>query len=468
MIPERLEWLVAGEGAPMQLAELFAAAGHELYVVGGSVRDLLLGNLPSDLDFTTSARPDEIKSIAGKWADAIFGVGEAFGTVGLRRGDHTYEITTFRSEVYRPESRKPEVTFSDDVETDLSRRDFTINAMALRVPEAQVVDPYDGLSDLAAGVLKTPIGSEASFGDDPLRMLRLFRFVSTLGLDPDQETLGGVLTMRRRLGIVSAERIQAELSKLMVGPHVAEALWGIVNSKLADEFLPELPALGMEQDPVHHHKDVLAHTVAVVAKTEPDLIIRLAALLHDIGKPATRKVSKGKISFHHHEVAGSKLAKARLRELRYPRQVVDDVSRLVFLHLRPHTFAMGWTDSAVRRYVRDAGPLLVRLNQLVRADVTTVNERRAAFIQHRIDELEQRIQVLSEKEELDALRPPIDGNDVMSFLRMSPGPQVGEVMRMLLEHRIEEGPFAPEEAYRMAREWALANGLEDPGDPPPS
>lgn len=448
----------------MQLARLFAEAGHRLYLVGGSMRDALLDRPHFDLDFTTDARPDQIKGIVTNWANSVFTVGEAFGTIGVVRGGHTYEITTFRSEVYRTDSRKPQVSFSDDVETDLSRRDFTVNSIALGLPDAEIVDPYGGLGDLSAGVLRTPLSPEISFSDDPLRMLRLFRFMATLAFEPDRATLAAVVDMAGRLSIISSERIRDELSRLMVAPRPGPALMGLVRTGLTAHIIPELADLEMAQDPIHRHKDVLAHTIAVVDKTEPKLELRLAALLHDIGKPATRQFSDSGATFHHHEVVGARIARQRLRELRYPKQVVNDVTQLVFLHLRPHTFKMGWTDSAVRRYVRDAGPLLEDLNQLVRCDVTTRNKERAREIQGRIDELEERIALLREKEHLESLRPPVDGNDIMGYLGISPGPQVGQVMELLTEYRIEEGPYEPTEAYRLVREWALAQGMEDPGE----
>lgn len=463
MIPERLRGVIGDGTTARRLAERFADAGHDLYLVGGSVRDALLGRRAPDLDFTTEARPDRIKEIV-EGLGSTYTVGEAFGTIGVALDDERLEITTFRSELYRDDSRKPRVSYSDDIAEDLSRRDFTVNAIALRILDPEPIDPFGGLTDLAAGVLRTPIGPEVSFSDDPLRMLRLFRFVSQLGFAPTAETLAAVVEMADRLAIVSAERIRDEFDKLMLGDHVTIALEGLVGTGLADHFLPELPEMAMEQDPHHHHKDVLAHSIAVTAKTSPDnLRLRLAALLHDIGKPDTREFEPGGgVTFHHHEVVGARKARARLKALRYPKDVVADVSRLVFLHMRPHTFAQGWTDSAVRRYVRDAGPLLDDLNELVRCDVTTRNRRRAAAIQRRIDELERRIDELAAAEELAGLRPPIDGTQVMAFLDLPPGPRVGEIMEMLTEHRIERGPYDEDEAYRVVAEWAEQAGLVVP------
>jgi poly(A) polymerase len=466
VIPDRLEFLNDPDLPPGQLGRLFAEAGEEIYLVGGSVRDALLGRDLGDFDFATGARPEKVTQILTGWADVVYQVGAAFGTVAAQKAGHVVEVTTFRSEVYRDDSRKPRVTFSDDITTDLSRRDFTVNAVALSLPGLDAVDPHEGLADIAQGVLRTPLDPHISFGDDPLRMLRLFRFQATLGFTPDPAAVDAVREMASRLGIISAERIRDEVSKLLLAPEPGDALRSVVETGLADHFLPELPRLAMEQDPHHHHKDVLAHTFAVVDKASPILELRLAALFHDVGKPDTRAFGPGGVSFHHHEIVGARMTRQRLRELRYPKDVVDAVSQLVYLHLRPHTLKLGWTDSAVRRYVRDAGPLVGLLNELVRCDVTTANKRRETEIQGRIDELEERIAVLSAKEELARLRAPIDGNDVMSYLGMSPGPAVGEIMDILLEKRIEDGPYSRDEAFEIARTWALAKGMADPGLPP--
>ncbi|HEX6946003.1 MAG TPA: CCA tRNA nucleotidyltransferase [Acidimicrobiia bacterium] len=466
MLP--LDALRSPDLPPAQLAGLFAAAGESLYLVGGSVRDALLGRGVDELDFdfATSARPDRIVEILKGWADSIYRVGEAFGTIGAMKDGRSVEITTFRSEVYRDESRKPQVTYSDDIETDLSRRDFTVNAIAVELPGFDPVDPFGGLDDLESKVLRTPLDPEISFGDDPLRMLRLFRFQATLGFAADVEAIAAVQRMASRLQIVSAERIRDEFSKLMLAEAPGAALAMIVATGLSTYFLPELDRLAMAQDPEQRHKDVLAHTLAVVDRTQPDLVLRLAALFHDIGKPDTREFGPNGVTFHHHEVVGARMTRERLRELAYPKEVVDDVSRLVFLHLRPHTLKLGWTDSAVRRYVRDAGHLLDRLNALVRADVTTANEKRQRQIQAGIDELEDRIAVLSEQEELARLRAPIDGHDVMGYLGIPPGPMVGEIMDILLEKRIDEGPYTRREAFELVRQWAGSRGLDDPGPPP--
>ena len=434
--------------------------------MGGSVRDVFLDRPLEDFDFATSARPDRVAELLHPWADVVYEIGAVFGTIAARKDGHTIEVTTYRNEVYRDDSRKPTVTFSDDIQTDLSRRDFTVNAIALSMRDLKPVDPHNGLGDLATKRLRTPLDPEVSFGDDPLRMLRLFRFQATLGFTPDGEAVEAVRRLAARLKIISAERIRDELSRLILAPAPGEALGAIVSTGLADYFLPELPLLAMEQDPFHRHKDVLAHTFAVVEKASPDLVLRLAALLHDAGKPETRDYGPQGVTFHHHEVVGARIAKRRLRALHYPKDVVDDVRRLVFLHLRPHTLKLGWTDSAVRRYVRDAGPLLDRLNELVRCDVTTANKRRATAVQDRIDELEERIVELSAKEELSKLRPPVNGNQVIGYLGIEPGPMVGEIMSILLEKRIDDGPYPPAQAYETIREWAGKKGIADPGPPP--
>ncbi len=453
MVPERLQPILA-DVTP--LAERFAAAGHRLYLVGGIVRDLVLDRLRpgSDLDLTTGARPEQTREVLAGWADAVWTQGEAFGTIGARKGDTTFEITTHRAEAYREDSRKPHVVYGDDIDQDLSRRDFTVNAMALRLPDVGLIDPFGGVADLAAGRLRTPLAPEVSFSDDPLRMLRAARFVAGYGLAPDPALVAAVEAMRSRMEIVSAERIRDELSKLLVVDDPSAGLWFLADTELSDEFLPELRALRLEQDPIHRHKDVLAHTIAVVAKTSPRLVLRLAALLHDVGKPKTRSIGPGGVSFHHHEVVGARMARDRLRELRYPSETVADVQRLVFLHLRFHGYRDDvWTDAAVRRYARDAGPLLGELNELTRCDCTTRDERKAGVLAVRMDDLEARIAELRQREELDALRPDIDGNRVMEVLGVGPGPVVGEALAMLLEARLDEGPLGEEDAERRLRAW---------------
>ena len=447
------------------LGELFRAQRKKLFLVGGSVRDLLIDRATTELDFdfTTDARPDEIKAIVSGWADALWTPGERFGTISAEKGGRTYEITTHRAEAYSPESRKPEVQFSDRIEDDLSRRDFTVNAMALEITaEAPVlVDPYGGLADLMGKVLRTPLSPTVSFSDDPLRMMRAARFIAGLQLTPVDELIAAVRSMCDRLSIVSAERIRHELDRLMVTEHPTAGLWFLVDTGLAEHFFPELPAMRLEQDPIHRHKDVLTHTFAVVENVRPDTspefdfrITRLAALFHDIGKPRTRGYKDGKgVTFHHHEVVGARMTKARLKALKYSSQDVDAITDLVALHLRFHTYAMGWTDSAVRRYVRDAGPLLNELNVLTRCDCTTRNEKKALLLARRMDELEQRIAEVMAREELASLRPELDGAQVMEVLGISPGREVGAAMEFLMEIRLEEGLIGTEAITERLRTW---------------
>jgi len=463
MVPERLRPLLE-ETAP--LAGRFTDAGWRLYLVGGSVRDAILGRplaLPVDLDFTTDARPDDIEAVVKGWADAVWDQGRRFGTIGIKKDGRTYEITTHRAEAYTPDSRKPEVQFSDAIEADLSRRDFTVNAMALALlpaldsagrPDADLIDPFGGLDDLAAYRLRTPLSPVESFTDDPLRMLRAARFISSYGFLADDDLVAAVKSLRGRLEIVSAERIRGELDKLLVVESPEAGLWFLVNTGLAEEFLPELPALALQQDPVHRHKDVLAHTIAVVEKTQPDKVLRLAALLHDIGKPKTRSFGKGGVSFHHHEVVGARMAEERMRALRYPEEEIADVRRLVELHLRFHGYGDDlWTDSAVRRYATDAGPLLEKLNELTRCDCTTRNARKAADLAKRMDLLEQRIDQLRQREKLDRIRPDLDGDQIMEHLGIGPSRDVGRAWKFLYELRLEEGPLGDDEARRRLDTW---------------
>jgi poly(A) polymerase len=457
VVPERLRHLVEETA---DIAERFDDAGKRLYLVGGIVRDALLGRRGDDrdLDFTTDALPDEIEAVVRGWADAVWTQGKRFGTIGCRKGDRLIEITTHRAEAYSPDSRKPTVRFSDAVEADLSRRDFTVNAMALRLPAMEMIDPFGGLADLGAGVLRTPLSPEESFSDDPLRMLRAARFIAGYGLAPEPSLVAAVESMADRLSIVSAERIREELDKLIVLERPGPGLWFLVSTGLAAQFLPELPGLALEQDPIHRHKDVLAHTVAVVERAQPhdDRVLRLSALFHDIGKPRTRRIGAGGVSFHHHEVVGARMTRERMTALRYSNDDIDAVVRLVELHLRFHGYTEGsggWTDSAVRRYARDAGPLLDRLNALTRADCTTRNRRRAEELAARMDMLESRIAELREKEELSAIRPDLDGVQVMEHLGIRPGPLVGRALAFLLELRMDEGPLGLEEAYRRLDKW---------------
>ena len=458
MLPERLRPLV---DATADVAGRFLAAGHTLYLVGGSVRDAIVadGDSPApplgaqDLDFTTDARPDDIEAILSGWADAIWTQGKRFGTIACLKGEQKYEITTHRAEAYQPDSRKPEVVFGDSIEDDLSRRDFTVNAMALRLPDLELIDPFGGLGDLATRRLRTPLDPETSFADDPLRMLRAARFIARLNLEPDEALVEAVRSGHDRLAIVSAERIRDELDKIMVVPVPSVALWFVVRTGLAADFIPELPGLALEQDPIHRHKDVLAHTLAVVDKTSPDRLLRLAALFHDVGKPRTRAFVDGGVTFHHHEVVGARMTRKRMQALRYANDDVDTVTELVNLHLRFHTYRLGWTDRAVRRYVRDAGPLLDQLNELTRCDCTTRNANKARALARRMDELEARIVDLRQQEELDAIRPDLDGAQIMEELDLAPGPDVGRALAHLLELRMDEGPLGEEEARHRLRSW---------------
>jgi poly(A) polymerase len=458
VIPARLQ-PVLDEVRP--LAAEFESAGFRLYLVGGIVRDLLLGDDLGDrfdIDLTTDAEPSDIKRIIGPSVDALWAQGERFGTIGAKVGDRTFEITTHRAESYDPDSRKPEVAFGKDIEGDLGRRDFTVNAMALSLPDPVLIDPFDGAVDLAARRLRTPHAPEASFTDDPLRMLRAARFIAGYGLEPDPELVAAVRANAQRLEIVSAERIRDELDKLLVVPDPSAGLWFVVDTGLADLFLPELPAMRLEQDPIHHHKDVLAHTIAVVRQTSPRRLLRLAALLHDVGKPKTRSFTDNGVTFHHHEVVGARMARDRMQALRYGNDDVETVRQLVYLHLRFHTYGLGWTDAAVRRFVRDAGDHLEDLIDLTRSDVTTRNKRKADALARRMDELEARIAELAEREELEAIRPDLDGRQVMDHLGIGPGRHVGEALAMLLEARLEEGPLGEAEAIARVDAWWAARG----------
>ncbi|RIK08299.1 MAG: CCA tRNA nucleotidyltransferase [Acidobacteria bacterium] len=456
---ERIAALVAGELSPVH--EALGKAGFQAYLVGGLVRDAFLNRSLEglDVDIATDAHPDEIEKIVGRLGPTWL-QGREFGTIGVAIGERHVEITTFRSDVYESSSRKPEVAFGDSIEEDLLRRDFTVNAMAINMADLTLVDPLNGVQHLFEKRLVTPAEPAQTFSEDPLRMLRAARFVAQIGFEVDPEAVAAIKNMNDRLEIVAAERIREEFSKLLVGERVGDALGLVVETGLADRFFPELPALKLEQDPIHQHKDVLAHTIAVTSSTSPRPRLRLAAVMHDIGKPRTRSYAGGKVSFHHHEVVGARMARNRLTELRYPTSMVDDVSELVMLHLRFHTYAMGWTDRAVRRYVRDAGPLLADLNELVRCDCTTRNKNKAAALNRRMDELEERIDVLSEQEELAKIRPPLDGNQVIEHLGLEPGPVIGDALDYLLELRLDHGPVEESKAYELLDEWAMERGLK--------
>jgi poly(A) polymerase len=392
------------------------------------------------------------------WASSTWLQGKRFGTIGASKNGRRFEITTHRAEAYTPDSRKPEVNFGTDIVVDLSRRDFTINAMALRLPDLKLFDPFDGIEDLANRRLRTPLDPVDSFTDDPLRMLRAARFIAGYQLTPDPSLVSAIERIHGRLEIVSAERIRDEFDKLMMLPDPTAGLWFLVNTGVAEEFLPELLALSLEQDPIHRHKDVLAHTIAVVGKTRPERILRLAALFHDFGKPRTRAYGPNGVSFHHHDVVGARMTRQRMQALRYSSDDIAAVSKLVELHLRFHTYAMGWTDSALRRYARDAGDLLQLLNELTRADCTTRNERRVKELESRMDELELRLAALNERETLSAIRPELDGEQVMSLLDLKPSRDVGEALEFLLEIRLEEGLIGEDAAKERLLEWWQASG----------
>ncbi|MDO3639184.1 CCA tRNA nucleotidyltransferase [Mycolicibacterium arseniciresistens] len=450
-----------------ELGAVFADAGHDLYLVGGSVRDALLGRLGTDLDFTTDARPAQMQKLLRGWADALWDTGIEFGTLGVGKDGHRLEITTYRADSYDQVSRNPEVQFGDTLEGDLVRRDFTVNAMAVRITAdgiGELHDPLNGLAALRSRVLDTPSAPEVSFGDDPLRMLRAARFVSQLGFGVAPRVLTALTEMAPQLGRITAERVAAELDKLLLGDDPVAGIDLMVQTGLGDVVLPEVGAMRMAIDEHHQHKDVYWHSLTVLKQAidledSPDLVLRWAALLHDIGKPSTRRHEPdGGVSFHHHEVVGAKMSRKRMRALKYSKQMIDDVSQLVYLHLRFHGYADGsgtgrWTDSAVRRYVADAGPLLSRLHKLVRADCTTRNKRRAARLQANYDDLEHRIAELAAKEDLQRVRPDLDGNEIMRLLDIPAGPEVGEAWRYLKELRLDRGPLDHDEAVDELLAW---------------
>lgn len=452
-----------------ELGERFEAAGHSLHLVGGPVRDAMLGRLQDDLDFTTSAHPDAVERLLKGWADAVWDIGRAFGTIGCRKGDWTIEITTFRSEAYSADSRKPEVAYGTDLAGDLGRRDFTVNAMAVSVPGRVFEDPFGGIGDLAHRVLRTPGRPEDSFSDDPLRMMRAARFAAQLGFDVAPEVVAAMTAMAERIDVISAERVRDELVKLVCAPYPRRGLALLVDTGLAARVLPELPALQLERDEHHRHKDVYEHSLTVLEQAmdleerlagpdgpgTPDFIVRFAALVHDIGKPRTRRfLEDGSVTFHHHDVVGAKMVRKRMKALRFSGEQIEAVSKLVELHLRFHGYGDGgWTDSAVRRYVRDAGDELQRLHILTRADCTTRNRRKAERLRRTYDDLERRIAELAEQEELDSMRPDLDGNQIMEVLGIGPGREVGEAYTFLLEQRMDHGPQDAATAEAALRAW---------------
>jgi len=456
-----------------ELGSRFTAAGHQLALVGGPVRDALMGRDHNDLDFTTSARPEETERLLKGWAEGLWDMGRSFGTIGARKGDYQVEITTYRSESYDPDSRKPDVEFGDSIEGDLGRRDFTVNAMAVSVPGRAFIDPYGGVIDLAHRVLRTPGRPEDSFSDDPLRMMRAARFAAQLGFTVDPAVVEAMTAMADRISIISAERVRDELVKLVCAPYPRLGLSLLVQTGLAERVIPELPALKLERDEHHRHKDVYEHTLTVLeqsidlesrlakdGQSGPDFVSRFAALMHDVGKPRTRRfVEDGTVTFHHHDVVGAKLTRKRMKELRFSNDQIDAVSTLVELHLRFHGYGSGeWTDSAVRRYVRDAGPLLDRLHILTRADCTTRNQRKAERLRRTYDELEDRIARLSEEEELASIRPDLDGEQIMEILGIPPGRDVGAAYKFLLELRMDNGPMSEDAARAALLEWWAARG----------
>tara|TARA_B110000503_G_C7152187_1_gene415701 strand:+ start:1036 stop:2478 length:1443 start_codon:yes stop_codon:yes gene_type:complete len=470
---QALESLAPVAGLLYELGTLFTNAGHEIALVGGPVRDAFLGRTSAlaDLDLTTSAEPTQIKHLLDGWAENTWDTGIAFGTISASKDDRQIEITTYRSENYNPDSRKPDVEFGSELAADLGRRDFTVNAMALTLPTLEFVDLFGGLKDLEKKILRTPFTPTQSFSDDPLRMLRAARFSSQLQFSIAADVLDAMREMASRLDIVSAERIREELIKILMSDHPRVGLTVMVETGLAQYVLPELPLLQLEEDEHHHHKDVYEHTLKVLEQAidletghEPqlpgDLILRMAALLHDIGKPKTRKFeSDGRVSFHHHEAVGARMTKKRMKSLRFSNEQIDEVSQLVELHLRFHGYGTGeWSDSAVRRYVRDAGPLLSRLHKLTRADSTTRNKRRAEALQKAYDGLEQRIADLQEQEELDSIRPDLNGAQIMEILGIGPGREVGEAYKFLLELRLDQGPLAPQLAQEQLLRWWSERG----------
>ena len=448
-----------------ELASLFKSAGYKLALVGGPVRDAILGRLGNDLDFTTDAHPKDCEKILNKWADSVWDIGAAFGTVAGKKGEITVEVTTYRSESYDSSSRKPNVEFGKTIEGDLARRDFTINAMALELttPEPTFIDLFNGVADLQNKLIKTPGKAEESFSDDPLRMMRAARFMSQLNFEIDPSVLVAIKSMAKRLEIISFERIRDEFIKILMSPSPRIGITVLVETGLADYFLPEVPKLKLEIDEHHHHKDVYEHSLTVLEQAiglesrldGPNLTLRLAALLHDIGKPKTKQlIAGGGVSFHHHEVVGARMCKERMKKLRFDNHMIEDVSQLVFLHLRFHGYGSGeWTDSAVRRYVRDAGPLLTHLHLLTRADCTTRNKKKAESLAKTYDQLEERIALLMEQEELDKIRPDLSGEEIMQILAIKPSPTVGKAYDFLLELRLEKGPIGKEAATAELLTW---------------
>ena len=452
MVPTTLLNVLDEKPFLKELSNLYAKNGFQIYLVGGAVRDGILGIETKDFDFTTNASSEDSIKMLNKNDYKTTEIGRAFGTIETTVGDYSIHITTYREDKYNKDSRKPEIKTSGELETDLSRRDFTVNAIAYDINNNKIIDPYGGLKDLSEGLIRTPDTADISFSDDPLRMLRACRFVSTHGFTPNNELFKAISKNVERIEIVSTERIRDEFTKLLTGKEPSLGLKAFVESGLSELIMPELNELKIEVDPKHHHKDVYEHTMVVLDRVSPTLVSRMSALLHDIGKPKTKGIENGKVHFRHHEVVGAKMSKKILKRLKYDNETIKKVSLLVENHLRPHTFKMGWTDSAVRRYIIDAGGLLEELNDLVRADITTKNKAKYEEINKYLDEMEERIKEVAEKEELSKLRPPISGDEIMDMFDLEPGPSVGVIMKALYEQRINDGEVSKEEAIKLAEQ----------------
>ena len=452
MVPTTLLNVLDEKPFLKELSNLYAKNGFQIYLVGGAVRDGILGIETKDFDFTTNASSEDSIKMLNKNDYKTTEIGRAFGTIETTVGDYSIHITTYREDKYNKDSRKPEIKTSGELETDLSRRDFTVNAIAYDINNSEIIDPHGGLKDLSEGLIRTPDTADISFSDDPLRMLRACRFVSTHGFTPNNELFKAISKNVERIEIVSTERIRDEFTKLLTGKEPSLGLKAFVESGLSELIMPELNELKIEVDPKHHHKDVYEHTMVVLDRVSPTLISRMSALLHDIGKPKTKGIENGKVHFRHHEVVGAKMSKKILKRLKYDNETIKKVSLLVENHLRPHTFKMGWTDSAVRRYIIDAGGLLEELNDLVRADITTKNKAKYEEINKYLDEMEERINEVAEKEELSKLRPPISGDEIMDMFDLEPGPSVGVIMKALYEQRINDGEVSKEEAIKLAEQ----------------
>ena len=452
MVPTTLLNVLDEKPFLKELSNLYAKNGFQIYLVGGAVRDAILGIETKDFDFTTNASSEDSIKMLNKNDYKTTEIGRAFGTIETTVGDYSIHITTYREDKYNKDSRKPEIKTSGELETDLSRRDFTVNAIAYDINNTEIIDPHGGLKDLSEGLIRTPDTADISFSDDPLRMLRACRFVSTHGFTPNNELFKAISKNVERIEIVSTERIRDEFTKLLTGKEPSLGLKAFVESGLSELIMPELNELKIEVDPKHHHKDVYEHTMVVLDRVSPTLVSRMSALLHDIGKPKTKGIENGKVHFRHHEVVGAKMSKKILKRLKYDNETIKKVSLLVENHLRPHTFKMGWTDSAVRRYIIDAGGLLEELNDLVRADITTKNKAKYEEINKYLDEMEERIKEVAEKEELSKLRPPISGDEIMDMFDLEPGPSVGVIMKALYEQRINDGEVSKEEAIKLAEQ----------------